>query len=1406
MAVLKTYPLDLSATLVSNKITGEVRTITKDADRVFIPTGGPFYTKTLKVWAGTTLLQPVKDYVALELNREGTLDSGKEVCNVLLIKHTATSFKIDYQVIGGIYSDYSNELADLINATPIDKLNILTWGSILGKPTVFPPTSHQHYPYEWRGYTQVIHLLEQLRQLIVASDQAELAAIYQYIENNIKNIAADYIDRNGLLFIDKNPTPNGNVLLDGLGTEAAPLKINLTELLKELDVRYFQNSINPLSRIGAISDNFLPISAGFFNSLVPLNRELSLSAVGNVERNGDLLMLTPATNGEITRYVYGYVRDWTNDPAITRYRPTNQQYRPPGLAADEEIMDLFGYHEQSMIGSIYTVTAGGTIAFKEHCVIWLNGTLSAESHVLERVGRELINALPNKTLQWIYGQSPKVVRLRRGEKFLLYFNDNSGVHVCRWDSTLKRFIQTGNWKAVLQKNTVDPVTDQKVHQITSTTETVIRTAQDFCRPFAWFEGEKIYPDEYTIFDVTNKAPNVVTHYTLDSGGLNRKRMGCRVVGDCIKVMTNVAYQSWIYDPAYRGGSVTSLGFSLEIYPLEAIPTYKWIRHSRANGVYGTGRNSCALTADDRGYMDIYETSAWTLIPMDVFSQWGWWENLQQRTHIQFNDGRLLVWGHPAPSGYPIYMLNPRYKPEGQYDVEKMFVLYHNTRQWYHPSLGNGDTFGIDENTINFPAPTVNRVNSAAIVLADGTIALANRRCDPRTLDWTNASYTAYRPAANQVGYRTGTNGVVLGLDTSNNRIALVGDVDGKYDLIPWVSARRADGSTKVGSLWWYKPMGTWVDQTVPASIRIDWAAKQFVREEMYTFTQQGYNAVQDYLTTKVAVSGATTLHLTWSVMASPIDPNTGLLFAYAGRDNRSAVELVVPVKLQWDGSRRLSGITISNTEARRIDHNVIPMEILDPRGSWSRLQWVIDYNADSSQAFWAGKLPGVTRVSGDLLPRPAINTFRESKSGANSTFTFMAAEGNQDNTSGYKTLVATPRGVGIMTDEVGYGVFRAFYPFKGLNYDSLTIYQSVAPYIYFTPRPPSDFSLNITDTIDVQLGGVYGQILPQKYLLTDPAVSDIVEPRNKTIFIYAILELGEPRINFREVAMAESIYATYIGKCVTDDYGVMEIDIQPVTRIGNYRPSATPRGSSFSVSSGTADTERLLNWDANIFSSETAEEIKKGNIPDIVLLNVAGTYQYLLGPGEAIQIEMVGGGGAGGNSAWSTEWVNDINGRRGGESILYIGGIQVLVAQGGGGGEGGTWANGSAFHNGNPGQGYGSYLQGYVDPIIHPSRIGLEIGRNGGYARWLSPGASAFKDIGNGARYGWGGNGSAPIVDGWAGGGGGASGSYVTCILRNTTDDLVPVAFTVGWGGAIAPQGSNKGAPGNGGAISIVHI
>ena len=1407
MATLKTYALDLTGAKASNKIAGEVKTISKDADRVFIPTGGPFYTKSLKVWSGTTLLKPLVDYVALELNREGTVDSGKEVCNVLYIKNAAENFKLDYQVIGGQYADLTNELTALLNATPIDKLNVLTWGSILNKPTIFPPTAHTHYPYEWRGYTQVIHLLEQLRQVVVAGDAASIASVYQYVENNVKDIAMDYIDKNGLFFIDKTPSPDGNVILDGLGTSASPLKINLNELFDELDKRYFQNSINPLSRVGAISDSFLPIAAGFFNCACPLITAVGMSVVGNVERNGDLLLLTPATNGEIVRYVYGYVRGWSSDPNIQRYRPTNQQYRPPGLAENEEIMDLCGYHEQSMIGAIFTINADGTSEYKEHCIIWLNGTFAAESHVLVRVGSNITKVIPGSTVANLYAHSPKVVKLRRGEIYLLSHSNGLDVNVHSFNPVNNVFTQVTGWTGILQKNVIKADEPVDIDIVQSTTESTFATGQTALRPLVFWPEQATLdddgkPKEFVVYDVDVLNPEAITSHNRATPGTDRSRMQVRVVGDKVLLYTVSIWLNSIYDPEYRGGNVTYAGYSLEVTPLDM--KYRWVRHSRENDAHGG-----AGTTAERGKLDIYATSSWSATPYDLYSYRGWWDKLQPHTLLALNDGRVLNWAHPTEFGLSIHLQSYQYTKNlaNTPNVDRMFNLYFNTKFSSHASHGAGRSRSIGVEVLNLPAPTVNNVNSTAIVLADDTVILQESIANPSSGNWSKVRHTAYRPSQTIVDYPTVTHGVLKGYDTTSDRIELLSETgETTFDIIPWVSVRLANGTRKVGSLVWHRPLnGVWVDQSVPANVKIDWDNKKLVKSEFYTMNLQTFNAIEDFVKSNLSVGG-TLLHHTWTLIASPEVPTQGLLCFYGGRQDRKIFDRVVQVKIAYNGSKVMSSINFGSSLLLEASATVVPVSVHDPREAFPRLQWVVEYNADKSESFWAGKLPNSSSSLEGSRPRTGVYSFKCAKDlGGNDLFTSLTSHGGgQLQTSAYKSLVATNTGVGFMQDTIGYGVFRGLFRYKGLTWTEGSMFVDEDPFIWVTPRPPSDFSITVTDTIDVQIGGVFGRIEPVTYDLTDPTVSDVINPRNKTIYIYVTLELGEPRLNFREIPMAESVYIAYIGKVITDEYGIMEVDIQPLTRIGNYRPSATPRGSSFSVSSGTADTERLLNWDAHVFNSVGQEGPQQsGNVPLGVISN-PGTYEYVVAPGDNFFIELIGAGGGGGSSNWSTTTGIDLHGRQGDDSFFHVNDQVLFVASGGPGGIGAFPIDGSTYTNGVVVGGSSAAIANNVDHPLTISEIVLIHG-NPGVGRTAG---LPFRQL-TATPAGKGGDGGgAPIMDDQRSfGGGGASGAYVAFFLRNQTNETVKIKFIIGNGGAggisHSPDGNSRGVAGAPGAFRI---
>lgn len=184
------YPLDLTGVAPSNLISNEIRTFTIAADRVFVPAGGPFFTTGMQIRHGVTntLLQPNTQYKLLHLHKTACLMARKEICAVILILDNAVpSVKLTYQIIGSYFADTADTIRDLVTANPITNPTTIPWGSIFGAPSQFPPVEHLHHVDELYGMSDVVAVLEQLRQAILLGDSFAISAIYQYIHTLISN-------------------------------------------------------------------------------------------------------------------------------------------------------------------------------------------------------------------------------------------------------------------------------------------------------------------------------------------------------------------------------------------------------------------------------------------------------------------------------------------------------------------------------------------------------------------------------------------------------------------------------------------------------------------------------------------------------------------------------------------------------------------------------------------------------------------------------------------------------------------------------------------------------------------------------------------------------------------------------------------------------------------------------------------------------------------------------------------------------------------------------------------------------------------------------------------------------------------------------------------------------------------
>lgn len=182
------YPLDLDGTSLTNKVQGERREITIDTARAFVPKAGPFYTDSFVITNVATgkPLVPIDDYVLAQPFSQASMRSGKDVqCAVVLKLKAPITVEYSYQVVGGEYSWNLTALAELIAGIGAGGgLNDrqVQWGSILGRPTAYPPAPHIHDIGDSYGWEYVVWQLERITQAILIGDEASHDEIRQQIK------------------------------------------------------------------------------------------------------------------------------------------------------------------------------------------------------------------------------------------------------------------------------------------------------------------------------------------------------------------------------------------------------------------------------------------------------------------------------------------------------------------------------------------------------------------------------------------------------------------------------------------------------------------------------------------------------------------------------------------------------------------------------------------------------------------------------------------------------------------------------------------------------------------------------------------------------------------------------------------------------------------------------------------------------------------------------------------------------------------------------------------------------------------------------------------------------------------------------------------------------------------------
>lgn len=198
-----------------------------------------------------------------------------------------------------------------------------------------------------------------------------------------------------------------------------------------------------------------------------------------------------------------------------------------------------------------------------------------------------------------------------------------------------------------------------------------------------------------------------------------------------------------------------------------------------------------------------------------------------------------------------------------------------------------------------------------------------------------------------------------------------------------------------------------------------------------------------------------------------------------------------------------------------------------------------------------------------------------------------------------------------------------------------------------------------------------------------------------------------------------------------------------------------------------------VNWNV-IQASPDSQIIGDGEY------TLPGDYVIGIPANSSKEIIIVGAGGSGGASRWSTDSGNGI-GTDGTDTSLSLDGVTFAIASGGKHGTEGVWGNGSSYFNGEGGVGGQANTQAAANVVVLESIAGNK-GHN--ESQSAHEGGASVSPV---LAYGAGGDGGNGVGDdGFSFGGGGGSGAYIKVKYQNTTTEPVYIGLTLGAAGVKA--------------------
>ena len=192
---MKRYALDPTGRSPNNLVVGEEHTLSDNHIRVVVPIYGPVFAESFTLMDLGTRVPLVRgtDYDVAELLQDPTLQFGKEIVQLALIKNPSVTNKISitYQSLGGNYQNNSPSIGTALETLLTDDRPVDWKTHVLDKPHQYNPSPHVHLLEDVVGFGPLVVSLERVAQAITLNNVPAFEALISWVQNYHQNWATD---------------------------------------------------------------------------------------------------------------------------------------------------------------------------------------------------------------------------------------------------------------------------------------------------------------------------------------------------------------------------------------------------------------------------------------------------------------------------------------------------------------------------------------------------------------------------------------------------------------------------------------------------------------------------------------------------------------------------------------------------------------------------------------------------------------------------------------------------------------------------------------------------------------------------------------------------------------------------------------------------------------------------------------------------------------------------------------------------------------------------------------------------------------------------------------------------------------------------------------------------------------